>query len=232
MLYSAKIMKKWQGLFHLTFIYHLATATFTVFGNLYWRLKGVAGNDDDDKEDEQEGDDGIGKNLECQSRHGAVLMQPRMHAGVVPRDGAQLLLDMIAGFLSGIGGLLSIDGGLRLHFSGLLYGLRLNLMGGLLGSRCLFLVEWGCQVCPAIGAKTDARRQLLAAAVAIIGTVVLGGGVHSGGVAVRRIRVVTRLELAVLIEAHGKALGAHDLTVVHHQFLKGYCHPFTALRTL
>lgn len=224
MLYSAKIMKKWQGLFHLTFIYHLATATFTVFGNLYWRLKGVAGNDDDDKEDEQEGDDGIGKNLECQSRHGAVLMQPRMHAGVVPRDGAQLLLDMIAGFLSGIGGLLSIDGGLRLHFSGLLYGLRLNLMGGLLGSRCLFLVEWGCQVCPAIGAKTDARRQLLATAVTIIGTVmlgvVLGAVIHCGDVAIRGIGVVTRHELAVLVEAHGKTLGAHDLTVVRHQFLK------------
>ena len=115
---------------------------------LYRGLEGVAGDDDDDEEDEQQGDDGVGNDLKRRAGHGAVLAQLRMLLGVVPRHGAQLLLDVVAArglhllLLrgGGNGGLGLPDGSrLRLFGCGLRLDDRLRLLDdGLLGGRFLF----------------------------------------------------------------------------------------------
>ena len=78
--------------------------------------------------------------------------------------------------------------------------------------------ERSAQVCTAIGAKLDAAGQLLAAAVAKFGTFLLGD-VNAGSVTIRGVTVVMHDEGTINVTAHGKALGAHDLTVVNHELL-------------
>lgn len=135
-----------------------------------------------------------------------------MHAIVVARHGAQLVLDLVV-FSGGLGGL-----GL-FFLDGLGLWLRFGLLGfGLFGLGLGFLK--GCaQVGATIGAEADAAGQMLAAVVAKSGTLVVDG-VDAGVVAIGGVGVVTNDKLAALVLAHGQTLRTHDLAVVyHHLFL-------------
>ena len=51
-------------------------------------------NDDEYEQHNQQEDDRVGKNLEPPARHGAMLMQLGVHATVLTRDVAQLVLHL------------------------------------------------------------------------------------------------------------------------------------------
>ena len=89
--------------------------------------------------------------------------------------------------------------------------LRLFFYSFRLGERCT-------QVGTAIGAKLDAVRQLLAAMMAKLGAFLLSG-CDACGMAVGCVTVVMHDKGTVNVTAHGKALGAHNLTVMDHKFL-------------
>ena len=201
---------------------------------LHAGLNAQSGIDDVNEQEQQQGDDAVGKDLEALAGHLSVLMHVGMHAVVVVGHRAQLVLNAGAGLADwgllgglrprglGFGRLLSLDYGLG---DGLGLWLRFN---NRLGGR---LVEWSAQVGTAIGAETDAFGQFLAAAVTEFGRfagVALDGGI----VAIGGIRVITHDKGTAFILAYGKALWTHDLTIVYHQLLLGYGHPLSTLRAL
>lgn len=131
-------------------------------------LQCAAGVDDETQQEEQKSNNDIGDDLEGRARHGAILMQTRMHTGVVTRHGAQFLLDAV-----GVGN----GRGTFFHLRDISLLLLVTMgSGGMLlggGSRysplllLLFcLVEGGSQVGAAIGTEADAWWQLLTATVA------------------------------------------------------------------
>ena len=190
-------------------------------------------NDDEHEQHNQQEDDCVGKNLEPPARHGAMLMHLGVHATVLTRNVAQLVLHLGNG-RAGLDGLwLCLCG-----FYGFFTDDRLRLTGlfrrrsdGLFDNGC-FPLKGRTEVGSAVWAETDAFGQLLAAVVAETGSslrlAVVNGGIGPEG----GVRVVSDNEPAIFILAHGKALRAHDLTVVNQQLLLGYGHPFSALWAL
>ena len=176
-----------------------------------------AGNDDADEENQQQGNDRIGYQLERLAWDGAVLMQSGAHAAtavVAVCDGAQFVFDVITRPLPGGDGL-----GLGFFLFGFLFfdvgfcffGLRLHVIDRFCRmERCV-------QIHTAVGAETYACRQLFATTVAKLGIVL--SGFHIGGVAVWGIGVIAHDEPVAIVTAHRQALWAHHLTVVYHKFL-------------
>ena len=186
------------------------------YGNLNGGLDAEAGNDDVGQQDKQSSDDQIGHDLEGLAGHGAVLVQARAHVvGVTARHGAQLVLDLIVRWLL----LCRLCGAffLRLDRLFLLWLGLYRCRFGLLGHRSA-LCKRSAQVRSAIGTKLDAARQLLAAAVAEFGAFTACSA-DACSVAIGGIAVIFNDQDTIDATAHGKALGAHDLTVVYQKFL-------------
>lgn len=184
-----------------------------------------AGDDDPHEQGQQCHDDGVGHDFEGCAGHRAVLMQVRLRRFVAMSHRAQLVLHAGRLLSGGCGrlGLIFLDYRLQQLLDD-----RWLLLDNGLG---LHRFEGGLQVSTAIGAETDAARQLLAATVTKPGNIV-SGGFCTGSVPIRRVGVVAHHKAVAVIKAHGKALGTHDLTVVYHKFLLGHRHDFTTLWTL
>ena len=197
---------------------------------LHAGLDAQPGKDDVNEQEDQQGNDGIGHDLESRARHGAVLMGVRMSDTVVLGNRAQFVLDAGLGLTGGgrFGSLLALCRRLLAFLTDRLGVKWCHRFGLRLGSHS---PEWRTQVSTTIGAETDALGQFLATTVAELGRVALFA-LDSGVVAVRGVRVIAHDKGAALILADGETLRAHDLTVVNDQFLLRNRHPFSTLWAL